>query len=93
MKEGSADGEGALAKSVEGLPTADVWRVVRGADLLLRIGLMRVLGNMRPSVGTGELARLLRVAMSREELQSTQLWADMRTWEEGTGRNYLVLAE
>lgn len=95
VKEGSADDESAVARSVEGLPPAEVWRVVRGKDLLelLRIGLMRVLGNMKPSVGTGQLARLLRVAMSREELQSTQLWADMRTWEEGTGRNYLVLAE
>jgi len=95
LKEDSADDESVVARSVEGLPKADVWRVVRGKDLLelLRIGLMRVLGDIKPTVGTEQIARLLRVAMSQEELQSTQLWADMRIWEKSPGRNYLVLAE
>ena len=95
VKEGSAYDEGVVATLVNHLPDADGWRVVQGHDVLalLRIGLMRVLGNMKASVGTEQIARVLRAAMSREELQGTQLWADMRTWEESTGGQYLVLAE
>ena len=95
VKEGSADDESVVAKRVGALSEADSWRVVQGHDMLelLRIGLMSVLGDMKASVGTGQIASVLRAAMSREELQHTQLWADMRTWEENTGRRYLVLAE
>ena len=95
VKEGSADDESVVAGRVEGLPDADGWRVAQGHDVLelLRIGLMRVLGSMQASVGTRQIASVLRAAMSREELQGTQLWSDMRTWEESTGGQYLVLAE
>ena len=95
VREGSADDESVLVGRLEGLPEADGWRVVRGHDVLelLRIGLMHVLGSMKASVGTGQIARVLRAAMTREELQGTQLWADMRAWEESTGGRYLVLAK
>lgn len=95
VKEGSADDERVVAERMEGLPSADVWRVTHGKDMLelLRIGLMHVLGDLKASVGKEQIARLLRVAMSREELQCTQLWLGIQTWEESTGRKYLVLAE
>ena len=95
VREGSMDDENVVARRVGELPAADDWWVVQGHDVLalLRIGLMQVLGNMKASVGTEQIARVLRAAMSREELQGTQLWADMRAWERSAQGRYLVLAE
>ena len=95
VKDGSPEDESVLTKRVEELPTADGWRVARGKDMLelLRIGLMRVLGNIKSSVGTKQIAQLLRVAMSSEDLHGTALWADIRAWEQNTGKKYLVLAD
>ena len=65
------------------LPDADPWYVARGHDMIeiLRIGLQRVLGDTSPNVGTNELARALRLAMPRDDLQATKLWADVPNWE------------
>ena len=70
---------------------ADPWRVAHGHDMIeiLRIGLMRVLGALPASKGTEDIARVLRAAISLEELQRTTLYADMRTWE--SANDYLVL--
>ena len=94
VRKGSADREQRIADRLDALPQADGWWVVQGHDVieLLRIGLMQVLGDMKASVGAGQIARVLRAAVSREELEGTQLGADIRTWEEGTGGRYLVLA-
>ena len=89
------DDEGVIGRHVAGVPRVDGWRVAQGHDMLevLRIGLMRVLGDMKASVGTREIGRVLRAAMSGEELRRTGLWADVRRWEEEGGREYLILAE
>ena len=65
------------------LPDANPWYVARGHDMIeiLRIGLQRVLGGISPSVGTNDLARALRLAIPRDDLQATKLWTDMRNWE------------
>lgn len=65
------------------LPDADPWYVARGHDMIeiLRIGLQRVLGDISPSVGTNDLARALRLAIPRDDLQATKLWTDMRNWD------------
>ena len=80
-----------LKRRIEKLPFADPWRVAHGHDMIqiLRIGLMRVLGTLPASKGTEDIARVLRAAMSLEELQRTMLYADMRTWEHANA--YLVL--
>ena len=81
----------ALGRRIAGLPPADPWRVARGHDMIeiLRIGLQRVLGILPVSEGPEHIARVLRVAMSLEELQRTTLYTDMRAWESGNA--YLVL--
>ena len=95
VKDGSAHDESVVSKCLESLPTADGWRVAHSKDILaiLRIGLMHVLGDLKPNVGTDQIAQVLRVAMSSEDLQGTALWADIRTWEQNTGKGYLVLAD
>ena len=66
-------------------------RRARGHDMIeiLRKGLMRVLGRLPTSKGTEDIARVLRAAISLEDLQKTSLYADMRTWE--SANDYLVL--
>ncbi len=88
---GSPDDDDVLKRRVAGLPDADPWRVARGHDMIeiLRIGLMGVLGTLPPSTGTKDIARVLRTAISLEDLQKTSLYADMRTWE--SANDYLVL--
>ena len=82
-----------LQDEIAQLPAADPWHVAHGHDLieLLKIGLRRVLGNLRPSIGVEDLARLLRQAMPDRDLRSTGLWQEIRRWEH---RNdpFLVLA-
>ena len=78
-------------EAIDGQPVADPWHVVHGHDMvaLLRVGLLRVLGEMRVQYGAADVARALRLAMSREDLAATTLGADIRRWEE-TNR-YVVL--
>ena len=85
----SLDGD-ALRRRIARLPLADPWRVARGHDMIeiLRIGLQRVLGDLPASEGPKDIARILRTAMSPEELQRTTLYKDMRTWEDAD--RYLV---
>ena len=80
-----------LKRYMEALPSADPWRVAHGHDMIqiLRIGLRRVLGTLPASKGTEDIARVLRAAISLDELQRTMLYADMRTWERASA--YLVL--
>ena len=71
------------------LPEGQPWRLVTGHDVLdvLRIGLQRVLGNLKPSVGVRDIARVLRAA---GELEGTTVLEDIRRWERAN-RPYLVL--
>ena len=81
-----------LTHRLDELPEADPWHIVHGQDVvqILRIGLQRTLGEMPPSVGVKEVRRMLRVAMSRDDLQETKLWRAMRAWE-SANRPYMVL--
>ena len=65
------------------LSRPDPWYVVQGPDLieLLRIGLKHVLGNLPNTTGYEEIARVLRVAISTEELKTTKFGIDIRRWE------------
>ena len=71
------------------LPATQPWRLVTGHDVLevLRIGLKRVLGDLKATVGVGEIARVLRAG---GQLEGTTLLEEIRGWE-GANRPYLVL--
>ena len=83
----------AMTRRIGELPEADPWYVARGHDMvaILRIGLRRTLGEIRPNVGVKEIGKALRLAMTPGDLQATKLWADMRTWETAN-HPYMVLA-
>lgn len=85
--------ESTLRHQVAELPQADPWRVVNGHELieLLRIGLRKRLGALSTSTGVKEIGRLLRAAMTNEDLQSTTMWHDMRQWE-ASNETFRVLA-
>ena len=89
----SPDDAFAMKRRIDELPEADPWYVARGHDMvaILRIGLRRTLGEIRPNVGVKEIGKALRLAMTPGDLQATKLWADMRTWETAN-RPYMVLA-
>lgn len=82
-----------LRRQIADLPPADRWHIVHGHDLLeiLRVGLQNVLGNLPASIGVKQIAIGLRLAMPIADLQSTQLWQDMRRWER-LNEPYMVLA-
>ena len=79
----SAVHEGLLAQCVARLPHTDPWRVVQGHDMIeiLRRGLMSVLGDIPPSVGSQQISQVLRAGLHSEELRKTALWTDVRDWE------------
>ena len=89
----SPDDALAMKRRIDELPEADPWYVARGHDMvaILRIGLRRTLGEIRPNVGVKEIGKALRLAMTPGDLQATKLWADMRTWETAN-HPYMVLA-
>ena len=89
----SPDDALALTRRLDELPEADPWYVVHGHDMveILRIGLRHVLGDVPASVGVKEIRRMLRVAMTPDDLQATKLWMSMRTWE-AANHPYMVLA-
>ena len=75
--------ENLLNKFVQKLPEADPWNIVRGHDAIaiLRIGLKKVLGNIKNSIGVKDISRVLRAAMTIDELKKTKLWTDISMWE------------
>ena len=91
VPQGSSD---VLTRSIAQLPLADPWYVARGHDMmeLLRIGLMRVLGDIGASTGTKQISQVLRAAISPGELRKTTLWMDIRAWEI-ENQSYPVLTE
>ena len=84
----------AITSRLGQLPEVDPWHLVRGHDMIaiLRIGLRRVLGDLPASIGANDIARILRAAMSPEDLRDTGLWADLRAWE-AANRPYAVLGD
>ena len=81
-----------LTSCIKRLPEADPWYVARGHDMIeiLQIGLRHRLGNTSASVR--EIGRVLRAAMSADDLRETELWKGMQVWEDGNSP-YLVLAD
>lgn len=72
------------------LRAADPWFVARGHDMvkILRIGLTSVLGKAPPR--EKHVAGALRLAMSRQQLESTGLWTGIQQWE-SANRPYAIL--
>ena len=87
---GSSDDALELKRCIDEL---DPWYVVHGHDMveILRIGLRHTLGDIPASVGVKEIGRMLRAAMTPDDLQATKLWRAMRIWE-AANRPYMVLA-
>lgn len=81
--DGSPSARDAVMGCIDRLPNADPWRIVRGHDVveILRIGLRRVLGDVRASVGNEQISRDLRIGFEPSDLRATTLWRDVRTWE------------
>jgi hypothetical protein len=72
-----------LRALLDALPPADPWCVCQGHDLveILRLGLLKVLGDLKPSHGKDQVASLLRAAFHDAHLAATRLCADVRGWE------------
>lgn len=72
-----------LSAQINSLSLSDPWYVAHGSDLieLLRIGLKNVLGDLPNTTGYKEISRLLRAAISTEELKTTGFGLDISTWE------------
>ena len=83
-----------LRDRIRQLPLADPWYVANGHDMveILRIGLKKVLGSIKNSVGRDRISELLRAGMSPIDLKRTKLWEGMRFWE-AANVPYLVLAD
>ena len=64
-----------LSEAIAALPDADPWHVVHGHDMveLLRIGLLHALGDMRPKYRGTDIARALRLAMTKDDLRATAM--------------------
>ena len=91
VKDNSPHDIEVLKGRIAQLPLADPWLVAHGHDMIqiLCIGLRRVLGTLPANRGPKDIARVLRAAISMEDLKMTTLYADMRTWE--CASKYLVL--
>ena len=81
-----------LSDAIAKLPDADPWLVVHGHDMvtLLRMGLLRALGDMQSTQSDADIARALRLAMSGEDLRATALGKEIQAWEKASPP-YVVL--
>lgn len=72
-----------LEYRIERLPKEDSWYIVRGHDLIeiLRLCLRHALGDIGIGIEINEIARSLRLAMPLEDLRETNMWTDIRSWE------------
>jgi hypothetical protein len=78
----------ALLKVLAHLKT---WKDVQGHDAIkiISIGLRQVLGNGNP-VGEHQLATSLRLAFTEEDFKRTQLYVDIKGWEEKSSLTVLA---
>ncbi|MBK1644337.1 hypothetical protein CKO25_06640 [Thiocapsa imhoffii] len=92
VETGAVPSIGDLRAALETLPVADPWLVCQGHDLvsILRIGLMRMLGSLKPSKGVDDIAAMLRSAFDDQELHGGHFGAAIRGWEQAN-TPYLVL--
>ena len=81
-----------LRAALAALPEADPWLVCNGHDLVatLLVGLRKVLGRMKATVGVDQLSALLRAAFEDAELEYGHLGREIRRWEDGN-RHYRIL--
>ena len=72
-----------LKAATQMLPQTDPWSICQGHDLisLLRIGLQRVLGDLKPNRGVGDIAALLRAAYDERELHQGALGGSIDGWQ------------
>ena len=65
-----------------------------GHDMLqiLRIGLRRVLGNLRTRIEADDIAGILRAGLTPEAMHRTGLGAGVQAWQ-AANRPYSVLAD
>lgn len=84
IKPNSKHDENFVRQCIGQLPSVDPWRVVRGHDAIavMRLGFQNILGSVGPNVGYDDIARVLRVGMSLQELKTTSVWTEIREWED-----------
>ena len=72
-----------LDKCIQQLPDADPWKVCQGHDLvaILRRGLQKILGDIKPTTGTSQISAVLRVGLDYMEFKDTQLYGAIASWE------------
>ncbi|MGH8551444.1 MAG: DUF4435 domain-containing protein [Methylococcales bacterium] len=77
---------------LEALPTVDPWYVCQGHDLveILKLGLQKALGNLKPSYGRDNIASSLRLAFHAVEFSVTRLYRNICDWEQMNG-HYRIL--
>lgn len=68
---------------LDDLPSANPPHVCQGHDLteILRIGLQKVLGNLKTTYTKDDIASSLRLAFHDTHFAATQLYADIKNWE------------
>jgi len=73
-----------LKTLLETLPAADPWLICQGHDLLkiLRTGLQTALGDLKSTYTHEDLAAHLRLAFHDTHLAATQLYQNIRAWEQ-----------
>ena len=76
---------------IGGLPPLNTWKDAQGHDTLaiISIGLRQVLGN-GTQAGEPVLSSSLRLAFTEDDFRQTQLYADLRIWEQASGMNVLA---
>lgn len=81
-----------LKNLLELLPAVDPWLICQGHDLLkiLRTGLQTALGDLKSAYTHEDLAAHLRLAFHDTHLAATQLYQNIRAWEQ-TNAPYQVL--
>ncbi len=81
----------ALRVTLAVLPVVDPWSICQGHDLIgiLRIGLRKMLGDLKPTKGVNDIAAMLRSAFDDQQIHGSHLGAAIRCWESANG--YQVL--
>ncbi len=74
-----------LRAALAALPAADPWSICQGHDLIsiLRIGLKKVLGDLKSTKGVNDIAAMLRSAFDDQQLHGGYLGSAIRCWESG----------
>lgn len=82
-----------LPQLLAGLPDADPWLVCQGHDLItiLRIGLRKLLGDLKSHFDVDAVAGVLRAAYETPSLMATGLYTGVRQWEHSNSP-YLIIA-